>query len=103
MAISYETADGKKEMMEKEVKILKALASRRRLEILKLLRENYTMGLSEIATEIDLSYRSTSRHLLSLSNVDLIKQNRKGAWMIYNLNREVERLLGDIAGFKDKG
>ena len=49
---------------EKELEwILKALANRRRLGILRVLKQNREATVGDIAAEIRLSFRSTSKHL----------------------------------------
>ena len=58
--------------MRKLERILKALANRRRLAILKYLKENKNAPVAEIAYEIDLSFKSTSKHLGILSAIDII-------------------------------
>jgi len=46
-------------------KVLKALANRRRLAILVFLKKNREGSVSRIAGAINLSFKSTSRHLIN--------------------------------------
>ncbi len=76
--------------MKKLEKILKALANRRRLAILKYLKENREAPVAEIAHEIDLSFKATSKHLGVLSAVDIIEKNQRSLQMFYFLSKNQE-------------
>ncbi|GBE16394.1 DNA-binding transcriptional repressor ArsR [bacterium BMS3Abin15] len=67
-------------------KILKALANRRRLAILKYLKHKGTATVTDIAREIKLSFRSTSKHLGILSAFDIIEKNQEGPQVFYELS-----------------
>jgi len=86
--------------MKKELQVLKALANKKRLEILRLLNKELMLRLTEISEKIDLSYKSTSRHLLILSSASLIRQKREGSWMIYSLRKESRKIITDISYLK---
>ena len=64
--------------MKELQKILKALANRRRLAILKFLKSNRTVNVSQIAEEINLSFKSTSRHLAILLARDILEKEQIG-------------------------
>lgn len=85
--------------MEKKVKILKALANEKRLAILRLLEKNPNLSVIQIAKEIDLHFKSTSKHLQKLSEADLIKNTRDGIWVRFKPTAKVDRLLKDIGSF----
>ncbi len=76
--------------MRKLEKILKALANRRRLAILKYLKENKEAPVAEIAGEINLSFKATSKHLGILSAVDIIEREQRSLQMFYHLSAEQE-------------
>ena len=87
-------------MKEKEMeKILKALANKRRLAILGYLSKQES-SVGSIATHIRLSFRSTSRHLAVLSNVDCVEREQKGLQVFYRISKEipdfVRRILKNI-------
>jgi len=71
-------------------KILKALANRRRLAILKYLKENRKASVAEIAHEIDLSFKATSKHLGILSATDIIEREQVSLQMFYSLSNKQE-------------
>jgi ArsR family transcriptional regulator, virulence genes transcriptional regulator len=58
-------------------KILKAMANRRRMKILKILKKRRA-SVGEIAMEIKLSFKSTSRHLAILHSTDLVEKEQEG-------------------------
>ncbi len=66
-------------------KILKALASRRRLAIIDYLDRKKIATVSDIAEKIDLSFRSTSKHLAILSAIDLVVKTQRGTYCYYRL------------------
>jgi len=65
-------------MVEKE-KILKAVANKNRLRILKML-EVKSMCVCEITCVIGIKQPSVTRHLLKLKEAGLIKERRKGLY-----------------------
>ncbi len=65
-------------------KLLKALANRRRLAIVDLLRPG-SRSVSEIAAAIKLSIRATSKHLQILSKADVIDHLQTGTVRQYRL------------------
>ena len=72
--------------MHKLEKILKALANRRRLAILKYLKENKEAPVTKIADEINLSFKATSKHLGVLSAIDIIEREQRSSQMFYSLS-----------------
>ncbi|HDH31416.1 MAG TPA: ArsR family transcriptional regulator [Candidatus Wolfebacteria bacterium] len=67
-------------------KNLKVLANRRRLAILKYLKRNKEAPVAEIAHEINLSFKATSKHLCILAAVDIIKKDQRNLQMFYRLS-----------------
>lgn len=68
-------------------RILKALANEKRLFILKELKKIQSgLSVGKLAEKIDLSVRTTSKHIALLSAVDIIKGKRRGMNVIYRLS-----------------
>ena len=67
---------------------LKALADPIRREILKLLK-NGKMSAGDIADKFPVTGASISRHLSVLKDADLIRDNRDGKYIFYELNTSV--------------
>ncbi len=71
--------------MKELEKQLKALANRRRLAILKYLKRNREAPVAEIADEIDLSFKATSKHLGVLAALDIVERDQRSLQMFYRL------------------
>ncbi len=73
-------------MKEKELeRQLKALANRRRLAILRYLKEHREAPVGEIADEINLSFKATSKHLAILAAADIVEKEQRSLQMFYRL------------------
>ena len=73
-------------MTSKELeKILKGLANKRRLAIIRLLSKNDAMRVSDIASFIKLSFKATSKHLLILKQLDIIESQQINREVYYSL------------------
>ncbi len=73
-------------------KVLKALANRRRLEIIKYLKQKKEANVGDIAEHIKLSFKSTSRHLAVLAGADLIEKEQRNVSVFYSLARDLASL-----------
>ena len=82
--------------MKKMEKVLKALANRRRLAILKYLKENKEAPVAEIANKINLSFKATSKHLGVLSAIDIIEREQRSLQMFYRLSSNQESAVKHI-------
>lgn len=71
--------------MNKLERTLKALANRRRLAILAYLKKNREASVGEIAAQIRLSLKATSKHLLVLAATDIVAKDQRGLQMFYRL------------------
>ena len=67
-------------------KILKALANRRRLAIVKYLKRKKTANVGNIAEHIQLSYKATSKHLAVLYAADIVEKEQRSLKMWYCLS-----------------
>ena len=84
-------------MKEKEIeRILKALANKRRLAIIKYLRNNRRASVGDIAEAIKLSFKATSKHLVILDHVDLVEKEQVGLTVIYFLSKEGRSVVGTL-------
>jgi len=79
---------------EKELEVvLKALANKRRLSILRFLQKDQYAPVGEIADAIHLSFKSTSRHLAVLLLSDLVEREQKGLQVLYKLSMPLHPLV----------
>ena len=67
-------------------KVFKVLANRRRLAIINCLRKNKEIKVGDIANEIRLSLKSTSKHLIQLFNAGIVEREQRGLLMYYKLS-----------------
>lgn len=85
--------------MANEIKVLKALANKKRMEILRLLEYSNELDVIEIADEIRLHYKSTSKHLQRLAEAGLLDRTRKGFRVNYSLKPKIDRIIKAIREF----
>ena len=72
-------------MNEKEMeRVLKSIANKRRLDILRLLKKG-EHTVSAIAEKIHLSIKSTSRHLAILVAADVLGREQRSVQVFYRL------------------
>ena len=67
---------------------LRALSDPIRREILNLLKAG-PMAAGDIAAKFDVTGAAVSRHLAVLKEADLIRDNREGKFIFYELNASV--------------
>ena len=67
---------------------MKALADPTRRTILNLLKKN-RLSAGEIAEHFDMSLPAVSKHLTVLKEADLIRDQREGKYIFYELNASV--------------
>ena len=71
--------------MKETERILKALANKRRLAIVKYLKNNREATVGDIADEINLSFKATSKHLGILSIADILEKEQHSLQVHYRL------------------
>lgn len=83
---------------------LRALADPIRREILNLLKEG-RMSAGEISDHFDVTDAAVSRHLSVLREADLVRDEREGKFVYYDLNasvlEEIMIWLVDLKGEKE--
>ncbi len=75
---------------------LKALANRRRLAILNLLRRRREANVGDIAEAIKLSFTSTSKHLLMLERAGFAKKEQKSLQVFYRIAPDASKILPHV-------
>lgn len=83
---------------------LQALADPTRREILNLLKQS-RMSAGEISNHFSISGAAVSRHLSVLKEADLIRDEREGKYIHYELNatvlEEILLWISELKGEKD--
>ena len=82
--------------MKEYEKILKALANRRRLQIVKYLKNNKFATVTNIVSHIKLSYKSTSKHLAVLHGAGLVDKEQKNLYMFYFIVKPLPKIAKQI-------
>lgn len=81
--------------------VLKLLGDKTRLTMVKLL-ENHECCVCEFVDIFDMSQPAISQHLRKLKDVELVKEERRGQWIFYSLNKSnkyypfIENLLSQL-------
>ena len=87
-------------MKEKELeKIFKALANKRRILILKFLKVKTKESVGNIAEKIKLSFKATSKHLIILSNADILDKEQVSLTVLYSLSKTNSKIIKNILDF----
>ncbi len=74
-----------KEGVREIERVLKTLANKRRLAIVKYLKSKREASVGDIADEIDLSFKATSKHLVTLNAANIVEREQKGFQAFYRL------------------
>lgn len=82
--------------MKDTERVLKALANKRRLTILKYLQKAGTANVGAIAEEIKLSFKATSRHLVVLYAAELVEREQISLNMNYQLARPLHPITSKV-------
>lgn len=85
-----------KQKLEQYEKKFKALADRKRLEIMYELCQRGKTCVCDLTEVFDMPQSKLSYHLKILLDADLIRKETKGTWSYYDLNdAEVNHLLSE--------
>jgi DNA-binding transcriptional ArsR family regulator len=79
--------------MKELEKNFKALANRRRLAILKYLKLNDEATVAEIAENIDLSFKATSKHLGILLAIDIVENEQRSLQVFYSIAKPLHPVI----------
>lgn len=66
-------------------KSLKALANKRCLAILKYLKSRKEASVGQIAEEIKLSFKATSKHVGILFAADILEKEQRSLYVVYSI------------------
>ena len=82
--------------MRNLAKKFKALSNERRLHVIKLLLKHKKLTVGDIADKINLSFRSTSRHLKVLESAGFISWQHVGLNMYYFISPKASKEILDL-------
>src|SRR5699024_12832262 len=75
--------------MDKAAEILKLLCNETRLTMLKIL-DDHDCCVCEFAEIFQTSQPSISQHIRKLRDIGLVKEERRGQWIFYSINKDSE-------------
>lgn len=75
-------------------KVLKALANRRRLAILRFITKEKQVNVGRMSDELKLSFKSTSKHLAVLVAAGVLEKEQHSSQMFFYLSPTMHRLAG---------
>ena len=70
-------------------KVLKALANARRLAIIHFLQSKKKATVGEIAEELKISFKATSKHLSLLVAAEILSKEQKSNYMFFEINADL--------------
>jgi len=82
--------------MKEYEKTLKALANRRRLKIIKYLKNEKQATVTNIAEHLKLSFKSTSKHLSVLFGAGIVDKEQKNLSMFYYLADPMPKIVKHV-------
>lgn len=74
-------------MTKDDAELFKILAVDKRIEIIELLKKE-PLSVKALAAELKISQSAVSQHLRVLKSAGFVKDERRGYWIYYSLNRE---------------
>ena len=82
--------------MKEYEKTLKALANRRRLQIIKYIKDQKQATVTDIAEHIKLSFKSTSKHLAILFGAGIVDKEQKNLSMFYSVVEPLPKIAKQV-------
>ena len=88
------------EMVDRHAELFKALGVGSRIKIIELLKERGSLCVKDISDELGISPSAVSQHLKVLRFAGLVRNERKGYWIPYEVDEaamaECHELLSEI-------
>lgn len=77
-------------------KVFKLFGNKRRLGIIVYLLNKKEATVNEIATKIKLSFKATSKHLILLSNADILDYEQRNLLVFYRISKSLPKNIKTI-------
>ncbi len=71
--------------------VFRALANINRLKIIKMLADGRKMSVTDIAGDLEISFKATSNHLALLKNLDVLEAQGASGHVFYSFNRQLPK------------
>jgi len=82
--------------LQSQERLLKILASQKRLQILLFLQKNQHATVNDIAEAIHLKPQATSKHLRLLALTGMVKTKKRGLFVTYRLALQQTPLVKQV-------
>lgn len=84
-------------MTTKELeRVFKVFANRRRIAIVMYLRKKNEATVGDVAEEIKLSFKATSKHLIILANAGVVESEQRSLQMFYTVSKNLSSAVRTI-------
>ncbi|RJQ64948.1 MAG: ArsR family transcriptional regulator [Desulfobacteraceae bacterium] len=75
-------------MVISQAELFKILGVETRIQIIELLKERGPLGVNELSQALGITASAVSQHLKILRYADLVRSERQGYWIPYEINAE---------------
>ena len=76
--------------------LLKALANRRRLQLMRELKNGRSLSVGDLARTLKLSVAATSKHLRLLARARIVEDEKHGLMVNYTLSPQLPHLARQV-------
>lgn len=94
-------------MDSRQAELFRILGVESRIKIIELLKQKGAMGSNEISEAMNITPSAVSQHLKVLKNAGLVRRERKGYWIPYEIApdalEECNQLLSEVCTCRCKG
>jgi ArsR family transcriptional regulator len=83
-------------METKQADLFKVLGVDTRIKIIELLKQRGPLGANEMSEKLGITPSAVSQHLKILKHAGLVRNERKGYWIPYEINPDALEKCGDF-------
>src|SRR4030067_3753337 len=83
-------------MCRKEAELFKVLGVESRIRIIYLLKQRGPLGVNEMAEVLGITPSAVSQHLKILRHAGLVRNQRKGFWIPYEVDQAALEQCGEV-------
>ena len=83
-------------MCRKEAELFKVLGVESRIRIIDLLKQRGPLGVNEMAQTLGITPSAVSQHLKILRHAGLVRNQRKGFWIPYEVDQTALEQCGEV-------
>ena len=83
-------------MCGKQAELFKVLGVESRIRIIELLKQNGPLGVIEMSETLGITPSAVSQHLKILKHAGLVRSERKGYWIPYDIDPDTLEQCGGL-------